>query len=242
VRMGAKVTFLCHPNLLGLFKPFAAEMELIALTGGDRRFDFQCALMSLPHRLGTEVSSVPLNVPYVFADPSRVSRWRTKIGAEGFKVGIAWQGNPVGQIDRGRSVPLECFAHLSAAPGVRLISLQKKHGLDQLERVPSGMRVEALGPFDEGEDAFADTAAIMQSLDLVVTSDTAIPHLAGAMGIAAWVALKHVPDWRWMLDRSDSPWYPSLRLFRQRTPDDWAEVFARVAIKLEELVHARSKP
>jgi tetratricopeptide (TPR) repeat protein len=237
-RNGAKLTFLCHSNLLRLFTPFAGEMELAALTKTDRPFDFQCALMSLPHWLGTELGAIPGKAPYVFAEKPLASRWLEKIGPHGFKIGIGWQGNPRGQIDKGRSSPLACFAPLSAVPGVRLISLQKTHGLDQLEHLPSAMKVETLGTFDEGPDAFVDTAAIMQSLDLVVTSDTATPHLAGALGVPAWVALKRIPDWRWMLDRNDSPWYPSLRLFRQSAPGDWAELFARIAKELRPLAEA----
>ncbi len=241
-RLGANVTFLCHPKLLRLFKPVAAQMELIALTDDARRFDFQCSLMSLPLWLGTELATLPSDIPYVLAEAPLVARWRERIGGHGCKVGIAWQGNPVGEIDKGRSIPLACFAPLSAVPGVRLISLQKAHGLDQLERLPNRMDVETPGEFDEGGDAFVDTAAIMKSLDLVITSDTAIPHLAGALGVPAWVALKHVPDWRWMLDRSDSPWYPSLRLFRQSAPDDWAGVFARIAGELSPLAEAKAHP
>jgi tetratricopeptide (TPR) repeat protein len=235
-RTGAKLTFLCHPNLLRLFKPFARDIELAAHTEADRPFDFQCAMMSLPRWLGTELDAIPGKVPYVFAEEPLVTHWREKIGNHGFKIGIGWQGNPAGQIDKGRSIPLAHFAPLASAPGVRLISLQKTHGLDQLERLPLGMKVEALGTFDQGDDAFVDTAAIMQSLDLVVTSDTATPHLAGALGVPAWVALKRIPDWRWMLDRNDSPWYPSLRLFRQSAAGDWAELFARIASELCLLV------
>jgi hypothetical protein len=157
----------------------------------------------------------------------------------GFKVGIGWQGNPKGAIDRGRSIPLAQFATLSQVPDVRLISLQRTHGLDQLERLPPGMTVETLGAFDEGDDAFLDTAAIMQNLDLVVTSDTAIAHLAGALGRPVWVALKHVPDWRWMLDRSDSPWYPTMRLFRQTARGQWESVFASIADALRATAAAR---
>jgi hypothetical protein len=117
---------------------------------------------------------------------------------------------------------------------VRLISLQKTHGLDQLAALPDGMRVETLGAFDSGADAFADTAAILQSLDLVVTSDTALAHLAGALGVPVWVALKQVPDWRWMLGVSESPWYPTMRLFRQPARGDWESVFAAMARTLRE--------
>jgi tetratricopeptide (TPR) repeat protein len=239
VQAGAKLTFLCHPNLVRLFRPFAAEMEVIGSCAGDRDFDFQCALMSLPEHLAVTLSDLPGPSPYLFAEPALVNRWQEKIGALGFKVGIGWQGNPKGLIDKGRSVPLMKFRPLSM-PGVRLISLQRTHGLDQLANFPAGMSIETLGAFDEGKDAFIDTAAIMQNLDLVITSDTATAHLAGALGRPCWVALKQMPDWRWMVERSDSPWYPSMRLFRQPSRGDWDSVFAAMADALRDLPEGRT--
>jgi tetratricopeptide (TPR) repeat protein len=234
--MGAKVTFLCHPRLVRLFQPFAAQMEVTAFCDRDRRFDFQCALMSLAERFGITLSTLSDRVPYLFAEDALVARWRERIGEQGFRIGICWQGNPMGKIDRGRSVALANYRPLSAIPGVRLIALQKSHGMNQLEHLPNGMKVETPGAFDEGEDAFIDTAAIMQNLDLVITSDTAIAHLSGALGRASWVALKHMPDWRWMLSRPDSPWYPTIRLFRQAARDNWDSVFAAMAEALPALV------
>ena len=233
VRHGGKLTFLCHPNLMRLFKPLAADFEMVGSVDGGRRFDFQCALMSLPLRLHMPAPRAERS--YLSADSDLVARWRERIGAQGFKVGLCWQGNPKGRIDEGRSIPLEKYLPLASVPGVRLISLQKTHGLEQLNQLPPGMTVETLGDFDTGEDAFIDTAAIMNGLDLVITSDTAIPHLAGALGVSAWVALKHVPDWRWMLERNDSPWYRSLKLFRQPKPGDWDSVIAAMADALRGL-------
>ena len=234
VRRGAKLTFLCHPNLMRLFKPLAADFDMVGSIEGGRRFDYQCALMSLP--LCLDMPAPREEQPYLSADSDLIARWRERIGTHGLKVGLCWQGNPKGRIDEGRSIPLEKYLPLASVPGVRLISLQKTHGLEQLARLPSGMIVETLGDFDTGDDAFVDTAAIMNGLDLVITSDTAIPHLAGALGIPAWVALKHVPDWRWMLERNDSPWYRSLKLFRQPKPGDWDSVVAAMADALRGLV------
>src|SRR5262249_42454565 len=125
---------------------------------------------------------------------------------------------------------------------VRLISLQKHVGLDQLAGLPKDIEIETLGDaLDNGPDAFIDTAAVMNSLDLIITSDTAIAHLAGALGRPTWVALKHGPDWRWLLDREDSPWYPTLRLFRQPQWDDWASVFANIERELRALLERKSK-
>jgi hypothetical protein len=221
--------------------PFSAEMEIVPSCDGNREFDFQCALMTLPERFAITLADLPGPIPYLLAETPLVSHWHGKISAPGFKIGIGWQGNPRGAIDKGRSIPLEKFQSLSLR-GVRLISLQKTHGLDQLEHLPTGMSIETLGAFDEGKDAFIDTAAIMQNLDLVITSDTATAHLAGALGCPTWVALKHMPDWRWMVGRSDSPWYPSMRLFRQPSRGDWDSVFGAMAADLRALMEESPEP
>jgi hypothetical protein len=154
-----------------------------------------------------------------------VAHWRRRIGEKGFKIGISWQGAH-SQGVAGRAMPLTCFQELSRLTGVRLISLQKGFGTEQLADLPD---VELLGEdFDSGPDAFVDSAAVMECLDLVITLDSALAHLAGALGRPVWVALKRVPEWRWLLDRSDSPWYPGMRLFRQKTDGDWTGVFAEM--------------
>jgi len=234
--MGARVIFLCHPMLIRLFRPLSQTgIELIASCDGDTPVDFQCALMSLPQRFGTTLETLPHNIPYVFAEAGLVESWQKRLGPDGFKIGICWQGNPAGAIDKGRSIPLREFRPLASISGVRLISLQRTHGVDQLKNLPDGMRVEILGAFDQGKDAFVDTAAIMQNLDLIITSDTSVAHLAGALGRPVWLATKHTPDWRWMLKRTDSPWYPTMRLFRQPVRGDWATVFAEMAKSLEQM-------
>lgn len=205
-------------------------------------FDLVCPLMSLPERFGTTPESVPHNVPYLSADPGRVARWRERLGPHGFKIGIAWQGNPSSQAELGRSIPLARFLPLARLPGVRLISVQKEHGLAELSRLAEPSAIELPGAdFDAGPDAFVDTAAIMAGLDLVITSDTAIAHLAGALARPVWVALQHVPDWRWMLQpTSDSPWYPTMRLFRQGRRGAWEEVFERIERALRDVLEARA--
>jgi Flp pilus assembly protein TadD len=202
--------------------------------------DVVCALQSLPLLLTTRADTVPRDVPYLSPDPERVSLWRARIGPHDLRVGIAWQGNPASQAELGRSVPLAAFGPLAGMPGVRLISLQKHAGLEQLTALPPGFAVETLGEeFDSGPDGFVDTAAVMQSLDLVVASDSAVAHLAGALGRPVWLALQHVPDWRWMLERTDSPWYPTMHLYRQTTRGDWAGVFGRIATDLAGLAKTR---
>jgi hypothetical protein len=184
--------------------------------------------MSLP---SIPSGPIPAEVPYLSAEPDRVARWRARIGAHGFRIGIVWQGNPTRREDSGRSIPPACYLALAEVPGTRLISLQKDTGADQ---VTEGMAVETLGDdFDQGPDGFLDTAAAMTTLDLIVASDTAAAHLAGALGRPVWVPLRAVPDWRWMLERTDSPWYPTMRLFRQAKRDDWPPVFAAMKTALE---------
>jgi hypothetical protein len=190
--------------------------------------------MSLPLAFGTTLADIPADVPYLAAEPARVERWRERLGAAGFKVGIAWQGSR-NRIDVGRSVPPEMFARLAAVPGVRLISLQKG-AEDQLRAVSPPLRVEVLGEdFDQGAQAFLDSAAVMAHLDLVITCDTALAHLAGALGRPTWIAIKHVPDWRWLLDRADCPWYPTARLFRQTRRGDWDSAFEAMRVELASL-------
>jgi hypothetical protein len=173
---------------------------------------------------------------YLSAEPERAARWKERIGALGFKIGIGWQGNPNGQ-DNHKDIPLEEFIPLTRIPQVRLISLQYKDGVDQLARLPADVKIETLGDdFDSGPDAFIDTAAVMANLDLIISSCTSIPHLAGALGRPTWIVLKHVPDWRWLLDREDSPWYPTMRLFRQPERDDWTSVFSKIERELRSLL------
>ena len=211
------VTFAAPPRLARLLSSNPA-MPLAEHPG----YDVTAPLLSLPARM----REPPAAIPYLFAEPERAADWKRRIGAHGFRIGIAWQGNPTRHEDKGRSIPLSAYRPL-ARSGVRLISLQKADGEDQI--ATSGVPVELLDGLDAGPDAFLDTAAVMQNLDLVITSDTSIAHLAGALGCPVWVALRRVPDWRWMLDRRDSPWYPTMRLFRQSEDGDWRDVFAAMA-------------
>ena len=232
---GAQVSFLTRRSMFRILRGIAGGIKCLDAVPADRTFDFQIGVMSLPFRFGTDLETVPARTPYLFAEPEKVEQWKQVIGVGGFRVGIAWQGNPNVRIDLGRSIPLREFFPLSQLSGIRLISLQKDNGLDQLAGLPNGMQVERLGTeFDGGPDAFVDTAAVMQNLDLIVTSDTAIAHLAGALRRPVWVALKRVPEWRWLLDRADSPWYPDMRLFRQAKAGNWGDVFERMADELRQ--------
>jgi tetratricopeptide (TPR) repeat protein len=238
-KRGAKVTFSAPENLTRLLKSLRSGIAIVDSIDRREWFDFQCALMSLPLFFGTELKSIPNDVPYLAPEQDLVSHWKKTIGENGFKIGIAWQGAPGVAIDQGRSIPLSAFVPLERLKGVRLISLQKTHGLEQLDNLPDDVVIETLGDeFDDGADAFIDTAAVMNHLDLIVTSDTSIAHLAGALARPTWVALKYVPDWRWLLDRDDSPWYPTMRLFRQQAAGDWPSVFATIEQELRSRLPA----
>jgi Tfp pilus assembly protein PilF len=236
---GAEVILMVQKNLSRLVRTLDPDIEVRTDEQVPADFDYHCPLLSLPHAFGTRLDSIPAAIPYLSAEPERVSRWRERIGGRGFKVGINWQGNKQSPADRGRSFPLELFQRISTIPGVRLISLQAGPGSEQLRGLPQGMMVESLGDdFDRGSDAFLDSAAALKSLDLVITGDTALAHLAGALGRPTWVALQHVADWRWLREREDCPWYPSMRLFRQRQRGRWDHVFEAIHA---ELVSARGK-
>jgi hypothetical protein len=200
--------------------------------------------VSLPLALNTRVDTIPAQVPYLTAEPERIAHWRQRLRAlPGLRVGIAWQGNPdVEKLiwARGRSIPLAVLQPLAQLPGVRLVSLQKGPGLEQMRNVPFAERIVDLSAeLDRGPDAFLDTAAVMAGLDLIVSSDTAIAHLAGALGRPVWVVLPASPEWRWGLERSDSPWYPTMRLFRQTADRDWTVVVAAIVEALQILASQR---
>jgi tetratricopeptide (TPR) repeat protein len=235
--LGGKIFFEVEQKLIRLLKTsFQDICEFIPKGSPLPYFDYVCPLISLPLVFDTRFSNLPSNSIYLQAIPELVQFWNLRIDDSKFNIGIAWQGSQ-SKIDAGRSFPLTLFYTLSLIPKVRLISLQKGFGTEQLESLPKGMKVTTLGEdFDSGSDAFIDTAAVMNCLDLVITSDTSIAHLGGALGVPTWVALKFVPDWRWFLDRIDSPWYPSLRLFRQKERDNWISVFEDIKAELITLI------
>jgi ADP-heptose:LPS heptosyltransferase len=162
-----------------------------------------------------------------------VAAWREALsGHSGSRIGIAWQGNPAYRGDRQRSFPLECFMPLAKLADVKLFSLQKGFGSEQLEQCETPFVTESLGP---RLNDLADTAGVMKNLDLIITPDTAIAHLAGAIGVPVWIALPFTPDWRWLRDRTETPWYPTMRLFRQSAPGNWNSVFEPMAAELVTL-------
>jgi len=227
---GGTVVAECHPALLGSLAGCAGIDQLLPQGGPLPACEVQAPLLSLPGLCGTTLATIPAEVPYLVADRSRVEHWRDRLAAfSGFKVGICWQGEPGHKNDRRRSVPLAQFTPLAEVPGLRVVSLQKGPGREQWTSLAGQWPVVDLpGQEEEPSQAWMDTAALVCALDLVITVDTAVAHLAGALGVPVWLALPFSPDWRWLLGREDSPWYPTARLFRQTSPGDWDEVFLRI--------------
>jgi hypothetical protein len=240
---GATVAFEVIPSLKALMGTLSGGIRVMVRGEPVPSIDYHCPLLSLPLAFDTELATIPADVPYLSADPKRIARWAGRLaGLTGLKVGIAWQGNPsVERLvwARGRSIPLTALAPLAELPGVSLVSLQKGAGAEQLQQVPFRHPVLDLGPeFDGGPDAFVDAAAVMSTLDLVISSDTSIAHLAGSLGRPVWTLLHASPDWRWLLGRADSPWYPTMRLFRQ-SGGGWGDVVGAVVAELASLTAER---
>lgn len=232
-RMGWNVVVEVQPSLAPLLRPMAG-VQVVVDGAPLPPFQVQSPLLSLPLAFATTLDTIPAEIPYLAVGSDFLMKWRNRLPQDGLRVGIAWQGNPNHRNDKNRSIPLSHFIALANVPGVRLISLQKKYGLEQLTELPPGCTIETLGPaYDTGD--FRDTAAIISRLDLVICADTSVAHLAGALGRPAWVALPFAPDWRWMTNREDSPWYPTMRLFRQSTPGDWLGVFQKIGRELARL-------
>jgi tetratricopeptide (TPR) repeat protein len=226
---GAHVILSVNDPLLPLLHSAAPAVPMIGLEQVPEYFDYHISLMSMPLALGVDIAATGR---YLAAEQARVAQWRERIGDRGFRIAIAWQGDAVTMGAEGKSFPVSLLAKIAALPGVRLISLQKNAGAEQLDNLPPGMVVENFAGFDDGPGAFLDSAAIMENCDLVISCDTALAHLAGALSVPNWLALKYVPEWRWFLGRGDTPWYPQTRLFRQTAVGDWAGVFAAMEAEL----------
>lgn len=198
-------------------------------------FDLHCPLLSLPRVLGTTLDTIPREAPYLRAEPQRVAAWRERVGQlDGLRVGLVWAGNQTMSGDGRRSVPLERFSELADLPGVSFVSLQKGPGASQSP--PPGL---SMHDWTDDLHDFGETAALIEALDLVIAVDTGVAHLAGALGRPVWLLNRFDRCWRWQLDRDDSPWYPSLRQFRQSQPGDWTSVLRNVRAELEACSLAR---
>jgi tetratricopeptide (TPR) repeat protein len=232
---GGEVLLACQSPLTTLLTRCSEIEAIVPKESGLLQFDLHAPLMSLPGIFRSTEDDIPRSIPYIRPDPDLVAYWHQQLPpSEKLRVGIAWQGNKKFPADHYRSIPLRYFALLAELPGVQLICLQKGEGLEQLQEldVPFGLFVP--GELDEANGPFMDTAAIIANLDLVITSDTVIPHLAGAIGTHVWLLLSKSADWRWLLDREDSPWYPTMKIFRQRELNDWDELFHRVVAEMRQ--------
>ena len=236
--LGAEVVFACHEQLRRLLQDVAWIDRIVALgTAAGVQVDYQVPLLTLPELFATTVETIPAEVPYIHADPAWIAHWRGRVAeTPGFTVGLVWAGNPGHKNDRYRSCVLDTLAPLGEVAGVTFYSLQVGPTGKYGNRPPDNMRcVDVTGELRD----FADTAGLLANLDLVITVDTAVAHLAGAMGRPTWVLLPANPDWRWMLERTDCLWYPTLRLFRQRTLGDWAAVIEDVTAELAKITNQK---
>lgn len=237
--MGGKIHLECKPELLRLFQDAHMADQVVARQPGDENpppfdYDLHLPLLSLPQFFTTSTQSIPARIPYLKVAPERVAYWRERLGRGGsLKVGLSWSGNPEASANHGRACKLEDLLPMTRITGVRFFSVQKGHPAEELLSLtyPHGIENLELELTD-----FAETAALMVNLDLLISTDTAVVHLAGALGVPVWTLLHTSAEWRWLQHREDSPWYPSMRLFRQKSPGNWAELVERVQTALMQKV------
>ncbi len=228
-RLGGKLIVECRQPIAGLMRRLPGVAEVVIWGEALPPFDLQVPIPSLPHFCHTRRDNIPSPPAYLTPAPDRLPLWRDRVaGADGFKVGLVWAGNPRGA-DPRRAITLAAFDKLGRLPGVALFGLQR----DAVETVPGDLPITHLGALVED---FDDLAAAVSAVDLLISVDTAAAHLAGGLGRPVWTLLHATPDWRWLLDETSTPWYPSMRLYRQRRPDDWGDLLDRVAADLGALV------
>ena len=236
-RRGARVIIEVVPALAELMATLPDIATVVTIGSAMPEFDLYCALMSMPHAFGTTLATIPAAVPYLSAAPGRIAAWRDRLAAvPAPRIGLAWAGNPQHTNDAHRSIALSALLPALADAPASIVTLQKELRPGDAELLAQHPGITQLG--DE-LITFDDTAAAIAALDLVITVDTSIAHLAGALGKPVWILLPFVPDWRWLLDRDDSPWYPTARLFRQSRRGDWADVIARVGAAIGKLKDQR---
>jgi tetratricopeptide (TPR) repeat protein len=228
---GAKVIVECQKELLPLLQNVEGIHRIIEHGEELPDFDLHCPILSLPGIFGTTLTNIPAIIPYIPADPSLIQEWHNKIASNNsqYNVGLVWSGDPSFKDSHLKSCSLKSFSPLAQAVNITFYSLQKGDASGQAINIPEGMK---LIDYTDKINDFSDTAAIIKNLDLIISIDTAVAHLAGALGKPVWTLLPFIPDWRWMLNRNDSPWYPTMRLFRQPSRGDWASVIAVITKEL----------
>jgi len=228
---GAQVILECQEGLIELLRGAKGVGEIVKAGDPLPPFDLQVPMLSQPMVFKTTLENIPGEVPYLFADPGRGAAWRDRLGSDKsrLRVGLAWAGNPEHRHHRIRDIALETLRPLLGVNGIAFFSVQVGSGSEQIHRLPDAA---AIIDHTEHLQDFADTAALMMELDLIISVDTAVAHLAGALGRPVWTLLPFVPDWRWGLEGEETPWYPTMRLFRQPTRGDWDSVIRRVAKEL----------
>jgi tetratricopeptide (TPR) repeat protein len=238
---GAEIIFQYDKRLAGIFKDIKEIDTHIPARNfviKNIHFDYHISLLSLPKYFKTDIKSIPCKVPYLFPDETISQKLSALFKKEGkFNIGIAWSGNPENNNNKNRSCHLSFFSEVCAVKNVQLISLQKGKGLEQLAE----LNLPIINLEELGINTFAHNAAIINNLDLVISVDTSIAHLSGALGRPTWILLSFLPDWRWMLNRNDSPWYPSVKLFRQKKPNEWKSVFDDVMRALKSELSKKNK-
>jgi hypothetical protein len=228
---GARVILEVQKPLLKLMQTLAGGAQVLAKGDPLPDFDFHCPLLSLPLAFKTTLATIPAPGAYLSSDPAREQEWRAMLGpARGPRVGLAWSGNPAHKNDHNRSIAFDKFAEM-LTPACEFVSLQKEHR----EADARLLAASAVRDLSAQLADFTDTAALCAAMDVVVAVDTSIAHLAGALGKQVWVLLPEASDWRWLVERSDSPWYAGARLYRQQLGEDWSAVLARVRADLEAL-------
>jgi tetratricopeptide (TPR) repeat protein len=231
--MGATTILQVPDEIRDLAEGFDGVDRVVASSTPAPAFDYYISVMSIPAVLETELATIPAKVPYLRVDPAKLKAWRARIDGWGLKVGLVWAGNPAHLRDQFRSLPFDLLCPLWEVQGVQYFSLQKQPRPGDVAKFPPEITMIDLGPkFAD----FGDTAAAIAQLDLILCVDTAVAHLAGALGKPVWLMLPEIGDFRWLLDREDSPWYPTMRLFRQRQLGEWGDVIARVKVALEDAV------
>ena len=216
------------PKLFRIFDEGFKGCQVISMDDIRPDIDFHVLLMDLPHLLG--ISNPPAIIPYFKVVKENAEKWAKRLPIKKLKVGLSWQGNPGYETDYLRSIPFSLFTPLIENSEAQFVSIQKENTAEEISTEPGLFN---LGPELDKVDSFIDTAAVMMDLDLIITSDTATAHLAGALGRPVWLLLNSAPDWRWQLNRQGSPWYPTMRLFRQLSPGDWTTVIKEVITALK---------